>query len=90
MILSSQIKSQLKAKAHSLKPVVWIGDKGLSESVMAEINLALTAHELIKIKISGQDKDVQAQTISQIIEQTGAGLVQTIGHIATVYKAKNK
>ena len=54
MALTSQKKQQLKAQAHKLNPVVMLGDKGLTENVLAEVDIALAAHELIKVKIAGK------------------------------------
>ena len=84
--MTPQERSEFKAKAHSLKPVVWVADKGLSETVMAEIENALTSHELIKVKISGQERELKAELINQICEKTQSALVQSLGHIATLYR----
>jgi len=56
MILSSKEKRRLRQQAHKLKSVILIGSKGLSAAVQQEINLALEAHELLKIKINDHDK----------------------------------
>ncbi len=84
----AQIRSEFKAKAHSLKPVVLLGNKGLTEAVIAEIDAALTAHELIKIKISGQDTKTQEATVQAILEKTQASLIQTMGHTVTLHRQK--
>ena len=88
--LTPQQKSALKAKAHSLKPVVLLGDKGLTEPVMAEIELALETHELIKIKIPGQDREIKENWIEQICEKSQSQLVQPLGNVVTLYRAKYK
>ncbi len=88
--LTPQQKSALKAKAHSLKPVVLLGDKGLTEPVMTEIELALETHELIKIKIPGQDREIKENWIEQICEKSKSQLVQHLGHIVTLYRAVEK
>ncbi|MCK5729073.1 MAG: YhbY family RNA-binding protein [Methylococcales bacterium] len=79
-------KKSLKAKAHSLKPVVMIGQSGLSDSVLAEIKSALLTHELIKIKIRAE-RDQRKQMSAQICLKTHAELVQTIGQISIIYKS---
>ncbi|MCK5897713.1 MAG: ribosome assembly RNA-binding protein YhbY [Methylococcales bacterium] len=78
-------KKSLKAKAHSLKPVVMIGQSGLSKPVLAEINSALLTHELIKIKIRAE-REQRKKMSAQICVETQAELVQTIGQITIIYK----
>lgn len=87
MSLTKLQKRELKSQAHALKPVVMIGNNGLSPNVLAEINLALDHHELIKVKISvGR---LEREEIAQkIIEETGADLVQIMGYNATFYREK--
>ena len=85
--LSKDKIKQLRQIGHGLKPVVAIGDKGLSESVVSELQRALNDHELIKVRVRAEDK---TQNIAEICEQTGAALVQAIGHVALIYKAANK
>jgi RNA-binding protein len=55
--LSDKVKRELKAKAHHLNPVVTIGDKGLSKPVLKELDIALDAHELIKVRIHSDDRE---------------------------------
>ncbi|MBA1332082.1 RNA-binding protein YhbY, partial [Candidatus Endoriftia persephone str. Guaymas] len=68
MALSTQQNRKLKQLAHHLKPVVIIGQHGLSENVMSEIELALSHHELIKVKLAGADKAEREQLSSAITE----------------------
>jgi RNA-binding protein len=72
---------KLRATAHNLNPVVMIGQAGLTAAVLAEIDGALNAHELIKIKIRAEKEER-----IQISQQTGAELVQNIGQITVVYR----
>lgn len=83
--MNSAQKKQLKAKAHSLKPVIIVGQAGLTESVLQEIEITLDTHELIKIKIRAE-KEQRNQTRDQIIIKTQAELIQTIGQIIVVYR----
>lgn len=83
--MNSAQKKQLKAKAHSLKPVVIVGQAGLTESVLQEIEITLETHELIKIKIRAE-KIERNQIREQIIIKTQAELIQTIGQIIIIYK----
>ncbi len=77
----------LKSRAHGLDPVVLIGDKGLSGAVLAEIELALAAHELIKIRV-GADRDARARLLEEICVRTSASAVQHIGKVLVLFRPK--
>jgi len=78
---------QLKTKAHELKPVIMIGQAGLTEAVGKEIELALDTHELIKIKIRAERED-RKQMQQQICTETQAELIQSIGQVVVIYRRK--
>ena len=78
-------KKKLRAEAHTLKPVVMIGQSGLTAAVLAEIELALNSHELIKVKIRAE-RDDRKLISEKICTDTGAELIQTIGQIAVIYR----
>ena len=83
--MNSADKKSLRAKAHSLKPVIMIGQSGLTEADLAEIKSTILVHELIKIKIRAPRE--QRKSISeQICTETDAELIQTIGQITVIYK----
>lgn len=84
--LSTKQAQTLKAQAHHLKPVVLIGDKGLTENVLEEINVALTAHELIKVKINGADRDDRSTMAAEIVKKSEAQLLQIIGRTLILYR----
>ncbi|MBK7543955.1 MAG: YhbY family RNA-binding protein [Candidatus Competibacteraceae bacterium] len=84
--LTNPQKRHLKALAHSRKPVVIIGEAGLSPSVMREILLALDHHELIKIRVNAGDREAREALIAEICATAEATLVQRIGHIATLFR----
>ena len=84
--MKSEQKKQLRAKAHTLKPVVITGNAGVTEAVLNEINLALDHHELIKVRVNAGDREQRKELSGQICEQTGAELIQSIGHIITLYR----
>ena len=84
--MKPDLKTTLKKRAHSLKPVVMIGQKGLTESVIQEIDVSLLAHELIKVKISGQDKEAKVDTVDKILAATNAHKIQLIGNILVIYR----
>jgi RNA-binding protein len=84
--MDTTTKKSLKAQAHHLKPVVLIGAKGLTEAVINETNIALLAHELIKVKISGSEKEERIELINKLCHDLKAVLVQTIGTTAVLYR----
>lgn len=88
MALDKKRVVALKAQAHSLKPVVLLGGKGLTPAVINEINIALDHHELMKIRVPGDDRDERRAIIAEICETTHAELIQVMGQIATIYRKK--
>ena len=90
MSLSNTEKKQFRSIGHNLKPVVIIAQNGLSENVSQEIDRALKDHELIKVKVQIPDRDSKQQLIEEICKTHGAECVQTIGHIALLYRAAKK
>ncbi len=86
--MNKKIKSQLKAAAHQLKPVIIVGSKGMTEALIDEANEALQAHELIKIKVNAEDKGAREILTMNLCEALGAEFIQLIGHIAVVYRKK--
>ncbi len=77
----------LKKQAHHLKPVVQLGAAGLTDAVMAEVDLALAHHELIKVKVPGGDHDERDTVVDAIAEGANADLVQRIGNTASYFRA---
>ena len=86
--LSDIKKKELRKRAYSLKPYVTIGQNGLSGSVLAEINVALNAHELIKIRIRGSDKIERSEHCLKIEQQLDAEIIHQIGFITVLYRPK--
>ena len=84
--LSNVEKKDLRKKAYSLKPVVIIGQNGLTDAVLAEIDVALNAHELIKVRIRGADKEGRTEQCSRIEQQLNAEVVHQIGFITVLYR----
>ena len=84
--MNSDLKKQLRAKAHSLKPVIITGQSGISPAVLNEINLALDHHELIKVRVNAEDREQRREMASLICSETQAELIQSIGHIITLYR----
>lgn len=84
--LSSKQKQYLKGLAHSLKPVVQLGANGLTEGVLAEIDLALDHHELIKVKIPTDDREEKKLIAAAIVRETKALELQVIGHTLILFR----
>ena len=88
--LTSVQKSFLRAQAHSLNPVVTIGDAGLTEAVMKEAERSLISHELIKVKSHSRDKAARESQLKEVCETLHAAPVQHIGKILIVYRPAEK
>lgn len=88
--LSIQERKRLRQIGHALNPVVMVGGSGLTDSVIEEAVRALTDHELIKIKVAGEDRDARTEVIDALAQATQAEVVQKIGKIALLYKKAAK
>lgn len=86
MALSNKQVKFLRAKCHELKAVILMGQKGLTEEVLKEIEIALTHHELIKIKLSVDDREVRSEIIDEICTQTQSENIQSIGKTLSIYR----
>lgn len=86
MNLNNKQIQHLKSLAHMLKPIVQLGNNGLTEGVIAEIEQSLTHHELIKVKIAGADRDTKTLIATAIVRETGAIHIQSIGNILIIYR----
>ena len=86
MPLSNKQKKFLRRLAHDRKPVVMIAAAGLSDTVMTELDQALSHHELIKVNVRVGDRDDRDQIIADACNRCGADLIQRIGNIATFYR----
>lgn len=88
MALIPKERQHLKAKAHKLKPVILVGNNGVTPAVIKEIEQALYHHELIKIKIQTTDRDLRKNLFEAIRSESQAELVQVIGGIGVFYKKR--
>lgn len=84
--LTADERRALRARAHGLNPVVSISQNGLSESVLNEIDASLKSHELIKIRVYGDDREVREAYLTEICEKLEAGAVQHIGKLLVVFR----
>lgn len=87
-LLSAAERRALKSRAHPLRPVLIVGSKGLTESVMKEAEVALKSHELIKVKLASDDREERANQFHALAAALAAIPVQQIGKIAVLYREK--
>jgi putative YhbY family RNA-binding protein len=87
--LSARERAALKGRAHALEPVVQIGQSGLTEAVVAEIERALAAHELIKVKLAAGDRRERAALVEQLCARSDATAVQQVGKIVVLWKPRD-
>jgi len=88
--LSVEQRKHLKGLAHSLKPVVMIGAQGLTEAVIKEAGRALAAHELIKVRVLGDDREAREAWLQELCKALDAAPVQHIGKLLLLYKPAEK
>lgn len=86
MPLTPTQRKSLKARAHALQPVVMIGGNGLTPPVLKEIDRSLAAHELIKVRVSDEDRETRGLMLEEICSVLGAETVQTIGRMLVLYR----
>jgi RNA-binding protein len=84
--LTARERTKLKAQAHALEPLVQLGNAGLSDAVVAEVDRALTAHELIKVRIGGDDREARVALGDALSERTDAAIVQRVGKIVVLWR----
>jgi len=88
-LTSKQIKF-LKAQAHALHPIVRVGQHGLSDAVIKELDIALNHHELVKIKVAADDRDARETMLLSMKEQTRSQVVQRIGSMVVLFRRNEK
>lgn len=86
--LTPAARKALKARAHALEPVVWIGEDGPTDAVVAEIERALAAHELIKVRAAGMGREAREAAMARICARCAAQPVQHIGKVLVLYRKK--
>ncbi|MDR3428046.1 MULTISPECIES: ribosome assembly RNA-binding protein YhbY [Silvimonas] len=86
MELTPDQRRYLRGLAHHLNPVVMIGNNGLTDAVIREIALNLDAHELIKVRVLGDDREARVQYLEQICKDLGASAVQHLGKLLIIYR----
>ena len=86
--LSEKQKKHLRGLAHAREPVVMIGQGGLSPAITAELETALGAHELVKVRARVGDRDQRDEIFAELVKQTKSALVQRIGNVGVFYRAR--
>jgi RNA-binding protein len=86
--LTPRERARLKARAHTLEPVVHAGQSGLTDALVAEVDRALTAHELIKVKVGAADRDDRAALADALCARTDAAEVQQVGKVLVLWRPK--
>ena len=76
----------LRGQAHDLKALLQIGNKGVTPAFLAELDAVLEQHELVKVKVAGEDREARDARIGELAEKADAALVQRIGHTAVLYR----
>jgi RNA-binding protein len=90
MSMTPKQRQQLKGKAHSLRPIVFIGNNGLTDNVIMEIDRGLEDHELIKIRIQESDRNARKELFQKICEALFAYPIQLVGGIGVIYRVSKK
>ena len=80
----------LRGLAHTLKPVIMTGNKGLTDAVLKEFAVALAHHELVKVKLGSEDRVERKQQVAELVRRSGAELVQSIGRVACFYRRNDE
>ena len=88
-MLTPAQRKELKGRAHDLDPIVMIGAKGLTDEVVKEVELALKARELIKVRAPALDRDARQVAYQALCERTGAEGVQHIGKVFVLYRRRD-
>ena len=86
LTITAEERRALRARAHALNPVVSISQNGLSDAVLKEISNSLDSHELIKIRVYGDDRAAREGYMTSICEQLGAAPVQQIGKLLVIWR----
>jgi RNA-binding protein len=87
--LSNAQKRYLRGLAHDLKPVILVGAKGVTPAVLAELELALEQHELLKVRVAASDRDERDAWIAALADASGAAVAGRIGHVAILYRRRS-
>jgi RNA-binding protein len=88
LTLTARDRVQLKARAHHLKPIVRVGQAGLSDAFIAEVERALADHELIKVRLDSDDRQARDAAADEICARTSSASVQRVGKVLVIWRPK--
>src|SRR5687768_17704291 len=86
--LTARDRQKLKGRAHALEPVVQVGQAGVTDQVAKELDRALTAHELVKVKVTAPDRDAREALCDDIVARTEAAEVQRVGKVLVLWRPR--
>lgn len=86
IVLTNAQTRFLRGQAHGLKAMLQVGGKGISDALVDEVALALEHHELVKVKVAAEDREVRDALVADLVRRADAALVQRIGHVAILYR----
>jgi RNA-binding protein len=89
MALSERQKKHLRRLAHPMNPIVMLGNAGLTDAVTAELDRALSDHELVKVSVRVGDRDLRNAALAGLSDRTASELVQRVGHVGVFYRRRN-
>ncbi|SAK81705.1 CRS1/YhbY domain-contain protein [Caballeronia fortuita] len=84
--LSPAERADLRSQAHALKPVVLVGAEGLTDAVLKEINVHLEAHQLIKVRVFGDEREARVEIYDEICDRLNAAPIQHIGKLLVIWR----
>ena len=90
MKLTNNQKKHLRKLAHNLRPIVIVGQQGLSYAVLSELESTMTNHELLKIKVRANNREEKQKIVNEILNFSKAALVQVIGGVLVIYRPFNE
>jgi RNA-binding protein len=90
IVIATAQKRYLRTLAHTIKPVILVGAKGVTPALLAELNNALEHHELIKVKVAAEDRDERDAWVAGIVKGADAALIQRVGNVATMFRPRKK
>lgn len=88
--LTEKQRLYLRKMAHHRKVIVMLGQHGLTDNIVSEVDLALQHHELVKVRVTASERDTRRALIAQIAERTNSDIIQEIGHLGVFYRRAQK
>ena len=88
LVLTTRERARLKARAHALEPILQVGKTGVQDAVVAELDRALTAHELVKLKIYEPDREAREAIAVTLADRTASALVQRVGKVVVLWRPR--